>query len=550
MSSDIQSVARLNDKVDSVAHPDQETSHIAVFGNQAVREQVVASASHSATSTSFSYQSPGETSLIDRTIMLRMKVKVRLTSADTFTPSAVNSAVCPSAFPLSRAMQNLNLQLNNQSISLEPSKYFPAMSRFFQNDELREMNSFTPTMPDSYNVNGLQQPTADNAHVFNVGDSPLRLEGYVTGKEDTRGAFPRTVTVVQAGGVDIPGIVDITYEFCEPLPHSLLSRFGDGALTRVSNINVNISWLNALSMFQIGTLRNTAGDEAPVVTSVTFDPTAELLVRTYSASVDIPPSVTLPFQQLNVKSFTGSTVAINDTGTVNTGQIVYNMVPSRILVFGRRRADVQNATTPDGYMSIKSCVLRSEQNVELSGASQQQLYQMSKKNGYNDSWRRWSKRSGSLMMIDVSHDLGSYVSGARERFSFDMTVNFQNTFYTTLTDEAVEAVPFDMYIVAYFDSTITLNGTSAYISEGIHSGEIMSALSKGFAGADRIPRLVTNGAHGSGIGSFVRHAFKNVVKPLANATGHLLQTMPGPKAKISGSLLSSLTGGSVQKLSG
>lgn len=193
--------------------------------------------------------------------------------------------------------------------------------------------------------------------------------------------------------------------------------------------------------------------------------------------------------------------------------------------------------------------IRTEQNIELSGASQEQLYQMSKQNGYNMGWRQWSERNGSVCVIDVSENLGGYVASNLSRFSYSIQAKFKDTRYTDFNRQTPALAPQqqnELYVVALFSSKLTTNGTSSFIQSGVLESEILASMNEGFRSRQEMRESFISGAAGAGFGSVWKKIKKHLhtVAGLASNVG----VLPAP-TRAGLSVLSDLTGSRV-KLTG
>lgn len=526
-------------KFEEVLHPDKQAVEISLHGAQNVREHVVSAESHTSSGTAFAFTMPSQTSLLDRTALLQAEVEVVITA------SAANRAITtsearrfgPEAYPLSRCMRNVNVSVNGATTSTNPNLYQPALNRFHNNEYQREMESYCPTEPDKQNNLALMLASANN---------PLQIESASVSDRDSRASFPYTEVIDPVAADGVVSIATRKYTLTQPIPHPVFVKSGHNtALTRVNNLRVDIQWGNLLSAFLgEGFVDATA---ACTVTARFTDTPAKLLLRTYEPSIEVPRNVIVPVTEPRMTSYNFS-CAVNAQATVSTSNIVYPMVPKKLYVFASRQTEIDNHSSPDGWCALQSITMRTEANGgAFAGASQQQLYQMSKRNSYQGSFNEWSKRSGSILCIDVASDLGGFVPGARTPFSFDLTAVFKNTFYsayphTVTTGDDSSPTNFRMYVLAIFDSKLSLDGTSGFYLSGVDGNEIIESLQRGYSDSHSNRMQLHDDGMGGGFGSFM--------KKLLHGGAKAGMFSKDPRIQAGSALLGELTGGSIQKVSG
>jgi hypothetical protein len=109
--------------------------------------------SQSASSVTFNIQVPSEQTLIDRRVMWRSTVLLKLAVLGTPANAGqlpinygVTDALAP--FPLHQLASVMTATINNNSVSINIRDVLPAMLRFNDRRELQRYNGMTPVMPD------------------------------------------------------------------------------------------------------------------------------------------------------------------------------------------------------------------------------------------------------------------------------------------------------------------------------------------------------------------------------------------------------------------
>ena len=445
-------------------------------GATGVRELVIASTSHSTTSTQFTQKIPDDC-VIDRTFLLRTQVQVTLTAP---APTAVAgytstitdlSGLALAAYPLSRVMTNLAINFNNSGDSKAPWVYAAATRRIGDNTDDMRFNSLCPTMEDVYasirtseiasgcavnadgspNAAALSSSSSSGPFGYsNSGDHYLPPRSMFQPISIVQTQAPTVSTATAAG---LPEQITVTYQVTEPLSFPWLNKDveNDGTLARISQVDVQIGWHSSLQgLFTAGldmiksSVYNTSNTPPTLVSiagctvvGVTWpvNSQAQLLMRQLTPTVAIPPVVKYTYNDF--KQYT-STTPLTLTNAGQTGQLILNsvrlnQVPNRIILFAHRTNQIADASSTDCYLRINSLVINTNgTNASFSNATPEQLYQMSVRNGLNMSWQDWYNNVGSIVVIDVRKaDIGGLVADVLTPVNIDITVNATNIQYTS-----------------------------------------------------------------------------------------------------------------------
>jgi len=462
----------------------EPTQEVVSLGSVQTRQVIVNSQSHSMNSTSFRYDvSPNV--LVDKQIYLSMEVKIRVQAGATARtiPSANGNfaKLIPAALPLHRVMKSLNVSLNGTSVSYEPCLLTSAQNQYSSQDWIERYSTLSPAQPDSnQSVAGMVLQATEPISPFD------ELNHY------SRAAF-RPVSVVEIAAAASPTgqILEFTYRFTEALRHPFLSVSDeDGqreSIKRLKNLSVDIAWLsNWNGMFLNGGIVDSTN--AAGIVSI-YDATAvsgaQLYLTTFISPTKIPAVVSHEYQNHIVRSFVyPNALATNGTGVISTGNIALNQVPHKIMFYLTRSTDINAFSVPDCFARIESSIIRTDKDSSaLSQANTQMLYDIACQNGYNGAFTDFNLLRGSVCMIDVAQgDLGGFVAGAKQNFTFDLQVGFKNVSYNNATYEtffangATTCADWRLVVVCLMDSRYLLDGTSCVLTGGVGSGELLSAL--------------------------------------------------------------------------
>ena len=467
-------VPTLSDRTETILHPDGQAVTISVHGNQTVRERVLMADSASAQGCSFN-TSLNPKDLLDRTILLRVPIDVVMTaSADNDAIDLTTGAnLTLASDPIHRIMQSCTLTVNNCSQSYEPYITSAALNKYNAHHE----GNFSLTVADPFNT----------VSRLNVAQPPF----VKTGTDVSRQDYPYTLTQTVAAGPSTKNVIKRSYILTCVLDHPFLARAGaEEALANVSGLQLAISWTQSLNgvALKLAELK-TAGTAAVNVTAeFPAGQKPSLLLRTYQPSVAIPKTVTVPSNQFITKRFT---VAALDATVkpFETGNITLSQVPERIFIFARPATAIADAVTPDIFANISGLTVRSSNNSGgLSGATGEQLFEMSKRNKSEQSFDQWNDAQGSVLCIDVAEDVGGWTPGVRETMSLDMQVSlsactWDDHPYKVLTTARTTgaAANYNLYVVFEMAGKLSLaEGGQAMVSGGTEVAKVVQALSGGF----------------------------------------------------------------------
>jgi hypothetical protein len=383
------------------------------------------------------------------------------------------------AYPLSNIIETCSVTINNQAATINLADITQAMMRYNTDPELAEgLYSQTPTYQDT-----LSSYTANSGANNNpLGDYGEAVEGGVL----NRGGFgPYKIVVnewVNAAGTIQSNIVSrngthlanggLIYAVvdCFLVEPIFLSPFFFGAgqsqgFYSVSNMNFNFTFIGQQQMavrmwsHDDGTNGNhngiaTSGNYSVAGVAAGFNSTVALpwadplpfttfnngvgtsqprLTFQYLTPLDnmvLPQekAITYPYNVVIRYPFTqASVVAPGGQTNIQSQSLQLTTIPRRIYVWVQedQTSLYQNTAATDTFFAIQSLTIQFQnKNGQLASATQNQLYQIAKKNGCNMSWTKWSGNPviindptliwggdscgtvGSVMCIELATDLG------------------------------------------------------------------------------------------------------------------------------------------------
>jgi hypothetical protein len=324
----------------------------------------------------------------------------------------------------------------------------------------------------------------------------------------------------------------------EPLVHPLL-RTSDfrSVLARISNLDVDLTIGSLNGMFTVSTslLKSLAADSTLAQAnfgSIQFDEQPCLVYRTYTPVVSIPQVLSFGFYDNVVLRENLPQLATGDAGynsfQYNTRTYSLSQVPNRIMIFAKPSGAATDASRADSFLAIRKMTIRTQSDSGgLSGATQAHLYQMSARNGLNMPYNKFSRDVGSIVIVDLEKgDLSGFLPGVRQNFDFDISVTLQNTQL-----RAPVGIPgnffqsggldpdnrnYDLFIIAYNDSKIILDGSMASVVNGENPELVKQILNE--RPLTLVPDVMVGGKSGW-------HKFTNFLGSVVRAVPQVLNTV-------------------------
>ena len=370
---------------------DVEKNHIVLYGGLRTTQQVNPADSFGSVGTTpvqalWTVNPPSTTTIVDRQMRVRCYFEI---TTDQPLQLGVNDAL--RQFPLSSLCDVLTIQINGESISDNLADKLHAMLCYGNTAQDRiDTVSTSPSMPDAY------QQYSDWG-LYGSAKCPLKCYGE-NGYEDNRGGFPCEVLSPTKFRVCLTESI---------LMSPFLSGFGeqDEGFVNINQMNISYRWKSNLSQILS---HSTLGNLITVVNVVMYQ--APEILTTYitpDLTQQIPAKQILPYyktqdyiKQVAPLADGASTVVISDS-------IKLSQIPKKLYLFCRHSRNTSTQNTSDSFLVIERLnILWDNQSGLFSSSSQQDLYEMSKRNGCNLSWSQWSKYRGSVLCISFGENVG------------------------------------------------------------------------------------------------------------------------------------------------
>jgi len=376
--------------------------------------------------------------------------------------------IAPRAMPLTSITQSEQISLNNDTITQAPlQQYMRALLRYRNAYENRwGQFSLAPSMLDQH------QDYADG-----VGGNRNPLGSYDDNAyEQTRGSYVGFTIDPQAPDNTTATGTLTTYEpiLVSPLCFGNNSNYYS-AFAGIQNMSYNATLGNLsriLSVVQGQGVGNVLNDPVVNISSaslffnyLTPDPVAPIprnMESSYFSIVSYPTRTTAPIAP-------GGSVQI----TLQSVQV--SSIPKRIYVYAKRDDSEETAFTTDTYFSLNPdanpLTLTWNNNQFLSQATTQDLYNISVKNGVDNSYSQWTNQVGSVLALDFGTDIGlmsNQSSGVIGNYQLSLRGNFVNTSNETIAPT--------LYCVVVYEGVFNVNdGACSHMLGVLSPSDVLNA---------------------------------------------------------------------------
>ena len=430
--------------------PEQDSLHVIKTGSSRITYQRATADSYQLNSAlvdaSWTVNPPSNQTIIDRFFRVKYYVEVRCTGAD-FEPVS-NDAM--RQMPMNSLIDVTSLKINGEQVSDASSDVLHAQLCYHNEaDDRRKSWSLTASQPDQYQALEDYFVLGTNRNVAcNYGENAF---------EPSRGSYTYEVIDAQT----------LRFEITEPIFISPLFQ-GVGrqceGLVNVNEIVLNLRFKADTQRFMTITPRLAP---APNITSITaqFYRAPEMILAYLTPQMfdGIPAVQTLSYvKPLSYIKQEATPLAAGETRTLITDSIRLSQIPSRVMLFCRRTQATSTFDKPDSFLAIKS--VRVQWNNEdglLSSANQEDLYEISRRNGCNLSWVQWSKQRGSVLMLEMGKDIGlpqGLSAGVQGSFTLSCQVEFENV-------SGADYLP-SFFMTLYNVGAFSISQNSARVSVG------------------------------------------------------------------------------------
>jgi hypothetical protein len=428
---------------------------------QNVSIQNIQATTYNASSVTFNILPPSQT-WIDRRFRLRCKARVTLSNVSGVLPSGYTGILAPlpdgslgteclRPFPIQSQTTNVDLQVNNGSVTTTPNLYLLPLSYYGKNREYNDVwTSTCPSMLDTCQTYAQSYQTAQDPMGSFLNNSV----------QQPRGA---AVFYTIISNTPTSAVVECSWE--EPLVSIsplLFPEQSQTALWDINKINLTMNFASALQNIWCHDATNGAN-----VDSVSFAwvdaPTIQIWQISNPGNLpEAQIEKILPYTEIDVYQDSGATLTSGSTYTQTLSNLRLDGTPSRIYLFCRKNINNSTFSDADAYALIENISVNfGSQNSLLNNLSSFDVYQLAVDNGYKYSWSTWNS-VGSCVCIDFGKDISTDLLnavGMSNQTQVQITIRYKNL--------AASSVTFTCYtIVLYegiFDYTFNQSSTNTNV---------------------------------------------------------------------------------------
>jgi hypothetical protein len=400
-------------------------------------------------------------------------------------------------YPLQSVMSVLDVKLNGTSSNTNVNDYIKAFLLYHNNSRNlgeRELSTV---------------PTArDQSQAYSQLDGSIRnplASMYDSNQRDAmgRGGFPLTSFTNTTTSAVISA--DLTTElFLSPL------AFGNNreveGFVNLQDVELNITWDSNLSK-----MWSHSSSSSSTITSIDVQlgtPVLEVTYLTPPQTMSIPRSIDYPYWE--IKRYPTSTKRIiqpGDSDIAISNNIQVGAIPRFLYVFLRKTNNTFTYEDTDSYGSIQQVKVDwDNQNALLSSATQEQLYDISRKNGVDMSWTEWSANDsyvylgdsssvingiGSVLCLEFGTDIGlkDYeCAGLRDTYNLSVEVQYKNA-------HPSDPIEFTLYLVTVIPGVFRIYDRSADRIVGVLSKQdVLNAKTVPFLDYEDLEKRLMSGS--------------------------------------------------------
>lgn len=434
--------------------------------------------------------------------------------------------VIPRAAPLQASASAIELRLNGSATSVSINDYVCVYPHILDNNAIKSFGSEMPLQADNTPVYsdpllyypasfaGVAPAAATNPIVATVNAgysdarSPFAPYGINT-TVPTRGSFVWTQVTAPtaiAGTLNSYAVYQITLVeqlFISPMVWCDMMDKSAG-LALINNIILNIrfqdvnrmvsAYLPAGSSLYVtcsnslnipGVVGAVAGIDYTTPTLlieyITQDP---ILAAKLPQTVVFDYSLIQPFITAGVATaYAAGSAAI---ASVTMQSLRLASIPSKLMLYARPSKSFLSTaalsqTTPDNFLRITSLQLSFNNRINLFATyTENDLYEMSVRNGLKDTFNDWKYNSGSIIIIDVARDImldSDEASGQANKYStLQVTASLSSS--TLSYWNQTTAVTYDFYILVEQPGKAFINASECqYILTGPSASEVLQLTS-------------------------------------------------------------------------
>lgn len=448
------------------------------------------------------------------------------TASGTVPAGNVSYLNAPRAYPFAQICANAQITMGNMSISTNLNTYQRALTRYMNLVDQRNLDlSDTPAMLDQHFDYFV--PAGQQNQIQYSNRNPLG--SYIANPhEEPRGSF---IGCLVTSNTDTAAEVLMTVVEPYWVSPELYER-GDEqvAFIGLNNMQFQFNLAARGGGNIINGLWSTAADPTlSIITSASADvlgARAFINYLTPQITQEIPRTVFYGYYELtNYQTQSVAPLLSGASTQLQMNAVQLNSIPNRAYVFISERDADFNYTKTDTYLSIDSInVTWENQDGLLNNASQHDLYEMSVRNGCNESFRQWSYDVGSVLCFSFSSDIALNsldAPGKRGQYNFSFQINVTNQ-----TRNSV--IPVINCLIVQ-EGVMSIENNNVVRSVGVlDSQEVLNVIESGVSAPYHMPKTVYGGLSWKDIKNFFKSTLPKVLRQGVNVASKIVPAQYQP----------------------
>lgn len=382
--------------------------------------------------------------------LLQMKGANISPTAPVGTTSGTRNLDAPRAYPIAQIMNNLSVQIENDTPSSNVNQYWNCIARFFNDKESQDMYQCPSMLDTTQNYSDLPDFSAVDPLNNWINNSTQRTRG---------GGAVSNLVINSNTSTGIADTASVTFTSYEPV---YLSPFIFGADRRQQNLSKSLTGLNTLIFtMAFGSQSNYAGADSlsriwshnptvvgggSVINTVSTNINAVFVNMSYyqapltypiRSGIGMHGGYSYPYSEyLLLPTLLNTPVLSNAPVTIQMNTTKISAIPSKLFIWVSRAPQTQSFVTTDTAFAINNLTITfNGKDGILSSCTQQQLYEISKQNGLVDSLNDFTGNTGSFVCCKFGDqiELGAsgLAPGVSGNYDISMVVTATNINQTT-----------------------------------------------------------------------------------------------------------------------
>lgn len=525
-SADFSKVKVISDVLDTT----DSVKYAVCKGAQNITPSVYNAISSSNSSITFNIQTPSESTVLARRIMLSATLNLNLQyvygagQAANVLPFNYGYSEALAPFPLQSILNTIQMTINNNTVSQNQRDVIFQLLRFNDRRELARYNNATPTQYDSY---------YEYADALVANNNPLGAWNDVALDQDfqPRGTFALNSVqgnTLTAGGAETKNVL-VSFTTIEPLMISPLiwcdpkSNNQGFYGIQVFNLVLNVGDASRIVRSARATGNGVLTTTLSVANGVPGIQSPQLFIQYYTRQPSdlVPARNVVPYAEypryisplscpaLTPANVVNSCLVPTTQSQVNSQSISLNSIPDKLIIVVRRSyASIANPYASDSFVPITGININFNNKAGLlTSATQWDLWRMSVEAGSNQTWSEFSgvatigqagaggavqiPTCGSVLCLEMGKHIeldDVFAPGSIGQFQLQFKLNLANYTQDNLTNNL------EICLITMNSGVFVLErGTSQTYTAILSRSDVLSASAQPSYSGSEVARLVGGG---------------------------------------------------------